>query len=127
MYTFRPFSRLLTILTIRVTGRADCEKNWAPFFLPSEDLKHKKSATEPNEYIHFMYNFKPLKILKCHLRCGDCDGVFEQQLPNNFVTQHADDGGSLHGGTNFVPFPIPKSAGVDEDVVANRPRFGCYS
>ena len=116
MYTFRPFSRLLNILTIRDTGRADCEKNWAPFFLPSEDLKHKKSAREPNEYIHFVYNFKPLKILKCHLRCGDCHVVFEQLLPNNIVTQDGDDGGSLHGGTNFVPFPIPRSAGVHEDV-----------
>jgi hypothetical protein len=47
---------------------------------------------------------------------SDGDIVFEQQLPNNFVTQHAHDGGSLHGGINFVPFRIPRSVGVHEDV-----------
>ena len=32
------------------------------------------------------------------------------------MTQYGEDGASLHGGTNFVPFPIPRSAGVHEDV-----------
>ena len=92
------------------------EKNWSPFFLPSEDLKGKKSAGNSDEYIHFVYQFKPLSILKCHLKCGDCDFVFEQELPDNFMTPHDEDGASLRGGTNLVPFPIPRSAGVHKDV-----------
>jgi hypothetical protein len=64
MYAFRPFSGHLTILTIRDTNRAISEKNWPPFFLPSEDPKPEKAARKPDEYIHFVYNFKPLKILK---------------------------------------------------------------
>jgi hypothetical protein len=116
MYIFRPFSGYSTILTIRDRAREEAEKNWSPFFLPSEDLKGKKSAGKPNEYIHFVYDFKPLRILKCHLKCGDGDFVFEPELPDNFMTPHNEDGASLHGGTNFVPFPIPRSAGVHEDV-----------
>lgn len=128
MYILRPFSNHTTILTIKDTERQWTEKNWAPFFVPyHQPVKHlgtgdkepPKNVATPrieNEYIHFIYSFKPLQILKCHLRCGDCEFVYEQVVPENFHSKHREDGGSLRGGTNFVPVPIPKQMRVDPRV-----------
>ncbi|KAK5048560.1 hypothetical protein LTR84_005651 [Exophiala bonariae] len=130
MYILRPFSNHTTILTIKDTERQWTEKNWAPFFVPyHQPAKHaskgekallsNKDVATPrvdNEYIHFIYSFKPLQILKCHLRCGDCEFVYEQVVPENFHSKHREDGGSLRGGTNFVPVPIPKQMRVDPRV-----------
>ncbi|KIV94872.1 hypothetical protein PV10_02593 [Exophiala mesophila] len=128
MYIFRPFSNFSTILTIRDTERQFTEKNWAPFFVPQEEpikpvsksakllLKATPVVRKENEYIHFIYSFKPLKILKCHLRCGDCEIVYEQEVPENFANQHREEHGSLRGGTNFVPVPIPAHMRVDPRV-----------
>ena len=119
MYVFRPFSNQTAILNIRDTTRENVEKNWTPFFLSaSHDLEVTPPSALPDEYLHFVYNFKPLKILKCHLLSGDCDAVFEQQLPPDFATPHHEDGGTLHGGTNLVALPIPRSAGVHAGVRA---------
>lgn len=125
MYIFRPFTNSSTILTIKDIERQYTEKNWAPFFVPQEEEDvpagkvHYPKATvvrKPNEYIHFIYSFKPLRILKCHLRCGDCEFAYEQSVPENFVNKHNEDGGSLRGGTNFVPVPLPKNMDVDPKV-----------
>ncbi|KIW12575.1 hypothetical protein PV08_09852 [Exophiala spinifera] len=124
IYVFRPFSNHTTILTIRDKERAETEKNWAPFFVPEEEVVPASLASKlhlpltttvrkPSEYIHFVYSFKPLHILKCHLRCGDCEIVYAQTLPETFSNKHKEDGGSLRGGTNFVPVPIPESMGLD--------------
>ncbi|OAP56518.1 hypothetical protein AYL99_09697 [Fonsecaea erecta] len=125
MYIFRPFSNYSTILTIKDADRQHTEKNWAPFFIPNEQ-KHKATGKNPSkavapvrqssEYIRFVYSFKPLRILKCHLRCGDCEFEFEQEVPDNFMTKHNEDGGSLRGGTNFVPVPLPSSMDIDPRV-----------
>jgi len=124
MYVFRPFSNRTTILTIKDTERAESEKNWAPFFVPQEAtiassrlerLAFKTSKVEPNDFIHFVYAFKPLRILRCHLRCGDCEFVYEQSVPDNIQLQHQEENGSLRGGTNFVPVPIPKNIGIGID------------
>ncbi|KAK5221084.1 Beta-mannosyltransferase 1 [Exophiala xenobiotica] len=125
IYVFRPFSNHTTILTIGDQERQETEKNWAPFFVPEEELVQPSLANKlhlptstvvrkPSEYIHFIYAFKPLRILKCHLRCGDCEFVYEQVLPENFLNHHNENGGSLRGGTNFVPVPVPPNMGLDE-------------
>ncbi len=103
MYIFRPFTNYTKILTIGDEERQHIEKNWAPFFVPEEeDLSSDKRAwrrsrvvRRPSDYIHFVYAFKPLRILKCHLRCGDCEVVFEQTLPETVTSHHREDGGSL--------------------------------
>ncbi|KIX99644.1 uncharacterized protein Z520_04279 [Fonsecaea multimorphosa CBS 102226] len=125
MYIFRPFSNYSTVLTIKDTDRQQTEKNWAPFFIPNEQ-QHKPGGKnpskavapvrQPSEYIHFVYSFKPLRILKCHLRCGDCEFEYEQEVPDNFMTKHNEEGGSLRGGTNFVPVPLPSSMNIDPRV-----------
>ncbi|EXJ86729.1 hypothetical protein A1O3_03683 [Capronia epimyces CBS 606.96] len=126
MYIFRPFSNYSTLLTVRNTERQWTEKNWAPFFVPQYEQATPSRVHLPghagqparvaNEYIHFVYSFKPLRILKCHLRCGDCEFAYEQSVPEGFLTQHHEDGGSLRGGTNFVPVPLPASMHVDPKV-----------
>ncbi|KAL2432201.1 Beta-mannosyltransferase 1 [Exophiala dermatitidis] len=124
MYIFRPFSNYSNLLTIRDHERQWTEKNWAPFFVPQYEqvspsrvrLPGSEPARVPNDYIHFIYSFKPLRILKCHLRCGDCEFAYEQSVPEGFLSQHKEDGGSLRGGTNFVPVPIPASMKVDPKV-----------
>lgn len=123
MYLYRPFSGSSTLLTIKDTERAYNEKNWAPFFIPNEEqqmfvgkipLPVPTIVRKPNEYIHFVYSFKPLRILKCHMRCGDCEFEYEQDIPGR--TKHHEEAGSLRGGTNFVPVPIPSSMNVDRRV-----------
>ncbi|KIW93727.1 uncharacterized protein Z519_05041 [Cladophialophora bantiana CBS 173.52] len=125
MYVFRPFSNHSTVLTIKDTDRQSAEKNWAPFFIPNEQQQTSAGTNpstaiaalrQPSEYIHFVYSFKPLRILKCHLRCGDCEFEYEQEVPDNFMTKHNEEGGSLRGGTNFVPVPLPSSMNIDPRV-----------
>ena len=105
MYIFRPFSNKLTLLTIEKLGQPDTEKNWAPFFVPQYSLLDP-SKRESNEYIHFIYNHKPLRILRCHLRCGDCEFLFDAEIPANLFNVRKEDGGDLRGGSNFVPVPL---------------------
>ena len=106
MHIYRPFSNQSTILTIRHEERSIAEKNWAPFFVPPDDTNEPRKA---NEYIHFVKEFRPLRILRCHLRCGDCDVVFEQTVPEGFKGHHHEEGGNLRGGTNFIPIPLPQT------------------
>jgi beta-1,2-mannosyltransferase len=125
MHLFRPFSKACTILTIKDTERAYNEKNWAPFFIPEQEqqtllgkipLPVPGVVRKPNEYIHFVYSFRPLRILKCHMRCGDCEFVYEQDVPDKVFNKHHDEAGSVRGGTNFVPVPIPSSMDIDSRV-----------
>ncbi len=125
MYLYRPFSRESTILTIKDTERAYNEKDWAPFFIPEEEprgllgknpLPVPGVVRKPNEYIHFVYSFSPLRVLKCHMRCGDCEFEYEQDLHDKAQSKHHDEAGTLRGGTNFVPVPIPSSMDIDSKV-----------
>ena len=123
MYLFLPFSGQSTILTIKDEERLDNEKDWAPFFVPTEQqqtfiskipLPISTAVRNPNEYVHFVYTFRPLRILKCHMRCGDCEFEYEQDLPDSSVSH--EEQGTLRGGTNFVPVPIPSSMDIDPRV-----------
>jgi hypothetical protein len=125
MYLYRPFSHASTILTIKDTVRLYNEKDWAPFFVPEHEqqgllgkipLPVPGVVQRPNEYIHFVYSFRPLRILKCHMRCGDCEFEYEQEVPNKAFNRHHEEAGSVRGGTNFVPVPIPSNMDIDSRV-----------
>ncbi|OCT47297.1 glycosyltransferase family 91 protein [Cladophialophora carrionii] len=125
MHLFRPFSKASTMLTIKDTERAYNENSWAPFFIPEQEqqtllgkipLPVPGVVRKPNEYIHFVYSFRPLHVLKCHMRCGDCEFVYEQDVPDKVFNKHHDEAGSVRGGTNFVPVPIPSSMDIDSRV-----------
>lgn len=112
MFIFRPFSQQTTILTVRDMERPKKEKNWAPFFV--RDLSETANSTsprQPSEYIHFVWKFEPMAILKCHLYTGMCDIVFDQVVLPSLQSFRGDHDASLRGGTQFVPIPLsPKQA-----------------
>lgn len=56
----------------------------------------------PTHYLDFVYNFKPLRILKCHLLNGWCDWVYQQEAPGFLRGHHNDRGGLFREGTNLV-------------------------
>jgi beta-1,2-mannosyltransferase len=109
MWIFRPFSQRTRILTIRETTRPKKEKNWAPFFLRElEDVNDGHGKHRPSKYIHFVWHFEPLTVVKCHLQSGMCDVVFEQAVLPDLWSQHGDHDASLRGGTQLVPIPLSR-------------------
>ena len=105
MWIFRPFSGFSTVLTIQEHERGGTEKNWAPFFVTPPPTS-PGAIKKPSEHLHFIYEFRPLRILRCHLHTGTCEYVFEQMVSEDLITPHQDGQGSLRGGTNFVPVPL---------------------
>lgn len=75
------------------------EKNWAPFFYPGDI----SSSTEDNPlgYIHFIYDFNPLEILRCSLSSGVCKFVFNSAM----LGIERGDSSALRGATQYVPLP----------------------
>jgi len=106
MWILRPFSNYSTMLTIRHNEEnPPVEKNWAPFFHNPIDPT-SNSQSWPSRHLHFVYGFKPLRILKCHLFTGYCDFVYKQQVPEELIPTHNDSHGHMRGGTNFVRVPL---------------------
>lgn len=113
MHVFRPFTDILTILTIkRDAERAEVEKNWAPFFFDDSETIAQAAEKTPSEYLHFIYRFNPLVILKCKLTDGFCDVVYEQDTESYALGSHDDDDGRMTGGTNLVPLLMKSKLGA---------------
>lgn len=123
MYLYRPFSNVLTLLTIGLLARPDMEKNWQPFFVPQYS-DADSNVRIPNEYIHFIYKNKPLRILRCHLQYGACEFIFEQTVPQDLFYSRREDMGDLRGGSNFidVPLELPQQIRQRVDAWAAFPR-----
>lgn len=102
MYTFRPFTSVTTLLTVRGEERPRREKNWSPFFLDQ--------GTEPSKTIYFIWKHAPLTILKCSLQDGMCDIVFKQSVSPDQLDQAVRSIATLRGGTQLVPIPRTKAA-----------------
>lgn len=93
MHMFRPFSESTIRLSLEGRKPRSREKNWAPFF----DEKDK-------DHIYFVYNFNPLRIVKCSME----DGVCQKVTGPDFVDAQAKETkhvGALRGGTDVVPIP----------------------
>ncbi|GIZ49349.1 hypothetical protein CKM354_001237900 [Cercospora kikuchii] len=110
MYVYRPFSNKATILAPRGRDPGVVEKNWMPFFYKSQNEEERK-IPGPNRYLHFVYLFSPLIIVKCRLQYGYCDDVYHQDIPQQHRIEHKDTiyndtKASLRGGTNFVPVTL---------------------
>lgn len=109
MYVTRPFSNDTTMLQISGGHVAQAEKNWMPFVYKESATGNIPNGLEasninrwPTHYLHFIYNFKPLRILKCHLLNGWCDWVYQQEAPDFLKEHHKDRGGVFRGATNLV-------------------------
>lgn len=111
IWIHRPFSNFTTVLTIRNEDRNFIEKNWAPFFHTDAGLLANTNRL-PSQHLHFVYSFKPLRILKYQLLNGYCNWVFKQEIPDQFALPHGDIYGEMRGGTNFVPVPIETHSGI---------------
>ena len=110
MHAYRPFSNFTTAFKIENEAPKGAEKNWAPFFVPEDNQhlsQHRHGRQYPSKYIHFVYEFYPLRILKCHLLNGACTFVYNQPQPSNYTEahKHNDTQGVMRGGTNFEPLP----------------------
>ncbi|KAI0810451.1 hypothetical protein GGR55DRAFT_646746 [Xylaria sp. FL0064] len=108
MHVFRPFSNFSIMLTINDKERKHSEKNWAPFFYNPTPSKHRL----PSQHIHFLYNFRPLVILKCHLERGLCDFVYDQKISKEQDARWSGVKGWMTGGTNLVPVPLDSGVGT---------------
>ncbi|KAH0842392.1 glycosyltransferase family 91 protein [Fonsecaea pedrosoi] len=107
MYIFRPFSNDTTVLTITgQTERAHAEKNWAPFFINEHEPISPGHYKWPSHYIHFIYDFNPLRVLKCHTLNGWCHFVYEQKVPDALKGSGLNANGRMTGGTNMVPLQL---------------------
>lgn len=112
MYAYYPFSKFTTrfqtpSIPPRFSGQewiALYEKNWSPFFFP-------RSTTgvllRPSQYIHFVYDLSPLRILRCHQKTGECVMIFNQPSSSVYTEEHnhGNTGGDMRGGTNFEMLP----------------------
>ncbi|KAI5951253.1 BMT4 [Candida jiufengensis] len=98
MHTYQPLtnSKKITRMAIKDKKRSFIEKNWAPFFDRNKDDDNGK-------YINFIYNFNPLRIIKCDLQNGECNKV--SGPPFNSISAN-DNAGKLRGGTNIIEIPI---------------------
>ncbi|RLV91104.1 Beta-mannosyltransferase 3 [Spathaspora sp. JA1] len=92
MHVYRPLhdSYKITMLNIKNKKRSFREKNWAPFI---DSINENK--------INFVYNFNPLRIIRCELDSGECDKVSGPDF-NKVANSNA---GALRGGTNIVKVP----------------------
>lgn len=75
------------------------EKNWTPFFLPEVD---DQFSTLSSGYIHFVYSFFPLRILRCSLDDGVCEEVFSGETLGLVGDSRYSD---FRGGSQFVTLP----------------------
>lgn len=99
MVAHMPHRKVDPLQKLSVMGREQrgVEKNWTPFF-----HKFSGESSVSRGYIHFIYSFSPLEILKCSLNDGFCEMVFEADTLR--ITEGNRFGG-FRGGTQFVPLP----------------------
>lgn len=113
MHAFRPFSNYTTKFYIAHSAANSAEKNWSPFFIPAANSALDKQY--PSHYIHFLYDYHPLKVLRCHLANGACSWAYQQDISVAYqdAHKHNDTGGVMRGGTNFVPINVQNQPGLN--------------
>ena len=100
MFTFLPHRRIDPLIKFSIVSRSlrDNEKNWTPFFNPSDKAISKLSRG----FIHFIYSFSPLDIIRCSLNDGVCEVVFDA---NTLALSDSNSFDGMRGGTQFVKLP----------------------
>ncbi|AOA64644.1 Hypothetical protein PAS_chr4_0451 [Komagataella phaffii GS115] len=111
MFVTSPFrSDKVNLLDIEDKERPNSEKNWSPFFL--DDVEVSKYSTG---YVHFVYSFNPLKVIKCSLDTGACRMIYESPEEGRF-------GSELRGATPMVKLPVHLSLPKGKEVWVAFPR-----
>ncbi|KAG0654549.1 hypothetical protein C6P45_003349 [Maudiozyma exigua] len=100
MFSYMPHRKIDPMMKLKIEGRKmrDSEKNWTPFFHPSDQAQSVLSRGS----IYFIYSFSPLDIIKCSLNDGFCEVVFDQQT---LAISDSNTFGGMRGGTQFIPLP----------------------
>lgn len=110
MVAYMPHRKIEPMVKLSVNGREQkgMEKNWTPFF-------HQETGESimSRGFIHFIYSFSPLEILKCSLNDGICSLVFDAET---LKVTDANKFDGIRGGTQYVPLPaiLPR---VNEDQI----------
>lgn len=99
MIAHLPHRKIEPLVKFRIDGRQQqgVEKNWTPFF-----HRNIHDSSVSRGFIHFIYTFSPLEILKCSLNDGYCEIVFEAKTMQ--ITE-ANMFRGIRGGTQFIPLP----------------------
>jgi hypothetical protein len=129
MHIYRPFTGASTILTIEEDHfhRLGTEKNWVLFFY---DTRHTHSGKRyPSHVLHFIYDFRPFRILRCDLLNGWCKRIYNVDIPSHDT--HGDYPGRMSGGTTFVslqlnPSPSPGAATTYIGFPRTHMEAGCH-
>lgn len=108
MFSFMPHRKIDPLMKLKAPSRSlrASEKNWTPFFHPSDLTQNELSRGS----VHMIYSFSPLEIFKCSLNDGICHVVFDASTLELSEDNKFD---GMRGGTQFIPLPqgIPKIAG----------------
>ncbi|QLL30203.1 hypothetical protein HG536_0A00200 [Torulaspora globosa] len=110
MVAYMPHRKIEPMVKLSVNGREQrgMEKNWTPFF------HHETGESVMSRgFIHFIYSFSPLEILKCSLNDGICSLVFDA---DTLKVSDANKFDGIRGGTQYIPLPaiLPR---VSEDQI----------
>lgn len=99
MMAHLPHRKIESLIKFSIPGREqkELEKNWTPFF-----HQNVGESSVSRGFVHFIYSFSPLEILKCSLNDGYCEMVFEAETMK--ITE-ANRFGGIRGGTQFIPLP----------------------
>ncbi|CAB4255593.1 similar to Naumovozyma dairenensis NDAI_0G00360 hypothetical protein [Maudiozyma barnettii] len=118
MFSYMPHRRLDSLQRLTIHGRKlrGSEKNWTPFFHPSDKPQSKLSRG----FIHFIYSFNPLDIIKCSLNDGICETVFDGETLD---LSEMNTFGGMRGGTQFVPLPSVLPAVKNKNIWIGFPKL----
>ncbi|KAG0669092.1 hypothetical protein C6P45_004164 [Maudiozyma exigua] len=102
MFSFMPHRRIDSLIKLQIPKKIlkKQEKNWSPFFHPSDLIGNVVSRG----FVHFIYTFSPLDIIKCSLD----DGICNIESSNK---QYADRFDIIRGGSQFLSVPSSKIPG----------------
>ena len=100
LFSYMPHRKIDPMIKLQIVERKmrGSEKNWTPFFHPSDQAQSDISRGS----IHFIYSFSPLDIIKCSLNDGICEVVFDQET---LAISDSNTFDGMRGGTQFVPLP----------------------
>ena len=132
MHITCPFSNDTTMLQISGARVQQTEKNWMPFMYkePSAGdttigLDASHNSQWPTHHLHFVYEFRPLRVLKCHLLNGLCDWVYQQEASDSLQDHPGDRGGVIRGGTNLVGFSVKNGTATFVGFPKSNVHLGC--
>ena len=118
MFSFMPHRKMDPLVKFSIVRRdlRGSEKNWTPFFHPSDKAISKLSRG----FIHFIYSFSPLDIIRCSLNDGVCEVVFDASA---LALSDSNSFDGMRGGTQFVKLPDSIPGVKDKNIWVGFPKL----